>query len=231
MHHGTEGFFVELARNMRRLSSITFALSVLMASVLLALQVPVIRKVVRDRLPPEVLRFGFEGQEQYVRRILLETRVVRARPAPLIPMDAVAVPDRRRGGASSPAHSKSDRAEPEPRPRRIGEGDSEHALLARALRRAGDTPLFQSEELIIEELVRPHYPEAARDRGIEGRVAVMALVDTTGHVVEVDVMDGGIELLGHAAALAVRQCRFRPYRVDGEPREVYAMFRFSFRLD
>ena len=33
-----------------------------------------------------------------------------------------------------------------------------------------------------------------------------------------------------AAEKAVRQCRFRPYRVNGKLSEVYAVFRFSFRI-
>jgi hypothetical protein len=29
---------------------------------------------------------------------------------------------------------------------------------------------------------------------------------------------------------AVMHCKFRPYRVEGEAREVYAVFRFAFRI-
>ena len=36
--------------------------------------------------------------------------------------------------------------------------------------------------------------------------------------------------LDHASRDAVMQCRFRPYRRDGENREVYAVFRFAFRI-
>lgn len=227
---GTENYFRELVRNYRRLAAITLGVSMMTATVLLALYAPAVRQALREHLPPELLRFGFEGEEKYVRRILLETRVIRSRPAPMVPISALAVPDKNRGGAPQRARSLSDRAEPESRPLRFGPGDAEHDLLARALKRAGDTPVFQSEELVIEDLVRPAYPEAARDKGMEGRVAVMALVDTAGYVIDVDVMDGGLDLLGRAAAHAVRQCRFKPYVVNGEAREVYAMFRFAFIL-
>jgi hypothetical protein len=37
-------------------------------------------------------------------------------------------------------------------------------------------------------------------------------------------------MLEEAAERAVFQCRFRPYRVGGETRTVYAVFRFVFRL-
>ena len=40
----------------------------------------------------------------------------------------------------------------------------------------------------------------------------------------------GEDLLDRAATDAVKQCKFRPYRVEGAAREVYAVFRFSFRI-
>jgi protein TonB len=112
-----------------------------------------------------------------------------------------------------------------------GLGESGHDLLSRALAEEGRVPIFQSDELIIEQLVRPQYPEDARSRGIEGRVAVLARVDTLGQVVEAEIMNASGELqLDAASRAAVLQCRFRPYRVDGAPREVYAVFRFAFRI-
>jgi len=112
-----------------------------------------------------------------------------------------------------------------------GTGDASNDLLARALAEQGRVPIFQSDELIIEELVRPLYPEDARARGIEGRVAVLAHVDTLGLVTEAEVMDAsGEPQLDLASRDAVMQCRFRPYRRDGETREVYAVFRFAFRI-
>ena len=94
-------------------------------------------------------------------------------------------------------------------------------------------PIFQSDELVIEELVRPVYPEDARERGIEGRVAVIAHVDTLGRVVEAEVMNpSGEAQLDAASRAAVLRCRFRPYRTGdrGPAQEVYAVFRFSFRI-
>lgn len=229
MVHGTQAFFRERDRARRRVSGITASLSVAALALLGAIRMPAVRHAVARHLPAEVMRFGFEGQEQYVRRIRLESSMRIAAP-PAIGVNPDVVPDRTRGGADESARSRSERAAPETRAHREGEGDAERDLVARARRRSGDTPIFQSEELVIEELVRPNYPEAARARGIEGKVAVMALVDTSGRVVDTDVMDGGLTSLGEAARAAVRRCRFRPYLVDGQPQEVYAMFRFSFRL-
>ena len=116
-------------------------------------------------------------------------------------------------------------------PRVRGPGEAPQTLVARALAGQGRVPIFQSDELIIEQLVRPEYPEDARQRGIEGKVKVLALVDTAGKVVEAEVMTAsGEPQLDRAAEVAVRRCRFRPYQVGGERREVYAVFVFAFRI-
>ena len=39
-------------------------------------------------------------------------------------------------------------------------------------------------------LVRPEYPDAARDKDLEGVVELVALVDTTGSVTEVHIVGG-----------------------------------------
>jgi TonB family protein len=92
-------------------------------------------------------------------------------------------------------------------------------------------PVFQSEELIIDRLVKPDYPASLLARDVEGKVTVQALVDTVGQVVDVQVVAStGETLFEQAARDAVWQCRFRPYRRGGEASEVYAVFRFSFKI-
>jgi hypothetical protein len=44
------------------------------------------------------------------------------------------------------------------------------------------------------------------------------------------VLEGGAAELERASSEAVWQCRFRPYRPQGRAREVYALFRFNFRI-
>ncbi len=91
--------------------------------------------------------------------------------------------------------------------------------------------MIQSEDLIIEVLIKPSYPEDARNRNLEGKVALVARVDTTGAVTNVDVLEStGERQFERAAAEAMWKCRFRPYRVNGEAHEVYALFRFAFRI-
>src|SRR4051812_46958939 len=69
MQHGTQEYFLERARFTRRTSLLTMAVGcVFLAAVGLAFVPPV-----RRALNAGLMRFGFEGQDQYVRRILLET--------------------------------------------------------------------------------------------------------------------------------------------------------------
>ena len=90
---------------------------------------------------------------------------------------------------------------------------------------------MQSEDLVVENLVRPEYPEEARANDIEGLVELVALVDTTGGVVQVEIIGGSRNpLLDHAATTAVLQCRYRPYRVRENVERVWAYFRITFRL-
>ena len=68
---------------------------------------------------------------------------------------------------------------------------------------------------------------------VTGNVAVMALVDTNGRVVEVQVLASDLEArveFGPAASDAVWRCEFRPYQVEGRRRQVYALFRFNFTI-
>ena len=61
----------------------------------------------------------------------------------------------------------------------------------------------------VESEARCAYPEAARKNGTQGRVWVLALVDTTGRVIEASV-ERGIPELNAAALDCVRHWRFAP---------------------
>jgi TonB family protein len=228
MTHGTQSYFSERARNGRRLSLIAAALGLaLFAGLREGARFPAVQKIVNDPV-----RFGFEGREQYVRRITLQAPPGQAQT--LRDLGKVLERSARRGGARTPVPSGARAAEPETRSHVAGPGLSPDELLARAFSRRADVPVMQSEELVIEKLVRPAYPEHAYDHNIEGRVAVMALVDTSGRVVEVQVEASdplARREFGEAASDAVWRCVFRPYRVKGMAREVYALFHFSFTID
>ena len=231
MAHGTQSYFAERARNARRLSLIAAVSGLALLASLGLSRLPPFRGMVDAVNNP--VRFGFEGPEQYVRRITLTQPPGEAQT--LRNLGAVLERSAHRGGAPAPVASASQPAEPERRSRVLGPGDAPEDLLARAFSRRADVPVMQSQDLIIEKLVRPAYPEHAYQHDIEGRVAVMALVDTTGHVAEVQVLASDAlarREFGPAASDAVWRCVFRPYRPGGKAaREVYAMFRFNFTIN
>jgi TonB family protein len=227
MDHGTDSYFAERRRNARRLSLLAATMGLVLFAALGIGRTPPIRRILNDPV-----RFGFEGPEQYVLRITLSQPPGEAQT--LRDLGAVLQRSARRGGAPTPTSSRTRAAEPATRSHVLGPGDAPEDLLARAFSRRSDVPVMQSEDLIIEKLVRPAYPKHAYDHNIEGRVAVLALVDTTGRVVEVQVEADDILVrseFGPAASDAVWRCVFRPYRVKGQTREVYAMFHFNFTID
>jgi len=64
---------------------------------------------------------------------------------------------------------------------------------------------------------RPVYPEAARRAGLQGRVWVLALVDTDGRVLEARVARSSIATLDPAAVEAARRYVFKPRSWQGAP--------------
>lgn len=235
MAHSTEEYYRERARFERRLSLIVVWVSLLFLGCESVLLVPAVRRSVVARMlqngPLSARRFGFEGPEQYVRRIILESS---GPPGPnpghptILYRSARAV----KGGRPATTPSTDPHARPDTRRPGIGQGESSADLMARArVIYGGSAEVMRSEDLIIERLVKPEYPPDARDQNVEGRVALVALVDTTGAVARVDLMSStGTRQLEEAAMAAVKQCRFRPYRVKGKVSEVYAVFRFSFKI-
>ena len=80
--------------------------------------------------------------------------------------------------------------------------------------------------------VRPVYPPAMRDAGLEGVVALTALIDVEGRVSSVRVIGSPAHPdLGKAAADAVRQWRFSPTLLNGETVEVLMNVSVAFSLE
>jgi protein TonB len=77
--------------------------------------------------------------------------------------------------------------------------------------------------------VQPEYPASAKAKHIEGDVIVRLVVDKAGKVIEVSRLKGDEELAG-AAMDAVRQWKFRPYLLNGEPIEIETTATLNFHL-
>jgi periplasmic protein TonB len=77
--------------------------------------------------------------------------------------------------------------------------------------------------------VTPQYPPEAGRARIGGTVVLLATIGTDGSVKDVRV-ESGLPILAQAAIDAVRQWRYKPYMIDGEPVEVDSRITINFNL-
>jgi protein TonB len=77
--------------------------------------------------------------------------------------------------------------------------------------------------------VAPIYPPEAGRARIEGTVVLLALIGKDGTVRDVRVQSGA-PLLAQAAIDAVRQWRYRPYLLNGDPVEIDSQITITFNL-
>jgi TonB family protein len=90
----------------------------------------------------------------------------------------------------------------------------------------------QSERVIIGKLIlhgEPFYPVEARKQRMEGSVELRARVGRTGEIIGVTPVSGP-GLLTSAAATAVREWRYEPTYVGGDPVETLADIIMVFHL-
>jgi TonB family protein len=234
MSHGSQQYFFERARFSRRVSLLSAGLSLVLLAGEALLLVPAVRRAVVEQVVRNGLdfrHFGFEGPEQYVRRIVLDAS---GPPGPhpgrtiIVSRSMQTV----KGGRSQAASSPDPHARPDTRHRGTGPGESTADLVALARIQYGGTgPVMRSEDFVVEKMVKPDYPEGPLERNSEGLVALGALVDTTGAVTRVDLVSSpGDRELEAVAIAAAKQYRFRPCRVGGKVTEAYAIIRFDFRI-
>jgi TonB family protein len=228
MTHGVQAYFVERRRTQRRVSMLAASLALAVLAPIVATTLPVFRRPVRD-LVDQTARFGYEGPDQYVRRINFQqlqgvSTITRE-------MGAIDTRHARPGGAVRAKRSTHPRAAPEVKPKIVGPGAEDADMMERAVSRLANVPVVQSEDLVIVHASTPEYPLVESVRGVEGKVMVQALIDTTGRVVDVQLLAStGVASFERSVSEAVWQYRFRPYRAAGTPKEVYAILRFAFRI-
>ncbi len=85
-----------------------------------------------------------------------------------------------------------------------------------------------AQGLLIHQ-VTPQYPPLARQARIQGTVVLQAVIDKDGTVQGLRVISGH-PMLTQAAMDAVRQWRYRPYSLNGEPVEVDTQINVNFTL-
>ena len=78
--------------------------------------------------------------------------------------------------------------------------------------------------------VQPLYPAIARTMHLSGTVRLRAIIGADGSVRQIEVI-GGNTLLVQSAVAAVREWRYRPTMLNGEPVEVETLVTVNFILD
>jgi len=77
--------------------------------------------------------------------------------------------------------------------------------------------------------VPPDYPLLARQTKVQGAVTLQALISRDGAIQELQILSGP-PILAAAAREAVRQWRFKPYFVNGQPVETEARITVNFTI-
>lgn len=77
--------------------------------------------------------------------------------------------------------------------------------------------------------VQPQYPMEARAKGIRGEVILAVRIGRDGNVTQL-VPISGDPILIEAAVQAVRQWKYKPYLVNGEPVEVESLIHIRFQM-
>lgn len=77
--------------------------------------------------------------------------------------------------------------------------------------------------------VEPEYPAAARAAGIEGPVVLAVHIGPDGSVKELKQLSGSV-VLGQAAMEAVKNWRFKPHAINGQPSEMETTIKLNFKM-
>lgn len=85
-----------------------------------------------------------------------------------------------------------------------------------------------SQGLVIKK-VQPTYPEQAKQMHLEGKVELQANISKTGSITGIKQISGDATL-GRAAIDAVRQWKYKPYYLSGEPVEIQTQITVNFKL-
>ena len=103
-------------------------------------------------------------------------------------------------------------------------GDSNHPALPRRVRISSSVA-----QVLLKTKVAPKYPPDAREQHIQGVVSLRVNIDKEGNVYNVELISGD-PLLAPAAIDAVRQWKYKPFLLNGDPAEVETQVTVNFSL-
>jgi TonB family protein len=84
-------------------------------------------------------------------------------------------------------------------------------------------------EGLILKRVQPHYPAQAMQMRIQGPVQLQATISKTGDITNLKVVSGD-GILARAAQEAVKQWKYKPYYLNGDPVEIQTQILVNFKL-
>jgi TonB family protein len=82
---------------------------------------------------------------------------------------------------------------------------------------------------LLMKKVQPQYPEDAKQERVQGEVVMKAEIDEAGNVEKLSLISGD-PLLAPAALEAVKQWKYKPYVLDGQPVKVETQVTVNFSL-
>ncbi len=85
-----------------------------------------------------------------------------------------------------------------------------------------------AQGLLVHKVV-PQYPLVAREAHIQGSVVLQAVIGKDGKINNVQVVSGPAQL-AQSAVEAVKQWRYKPYYLNGQPVEVQTLINVNFNL-
>ena len=86
-----------------------------------------------------------------------------------------------------------------------------------------------SQSLIVKK-VNPEYPQEARTQHIQGKVVLVARISADGDVNKVTLISGH-PMLAPAAIAAVKQWKYKPYLLNGQPFAMETQVSVDFTLE
>jgi TonB family protein len=82
---------------------------------------------------------------------------------------------------------------------------------------------------LLTKKVQPVYPKNAMAMRVEGAVELMATISKSGDITHLKVLEGDSQL-AKAATEAVKQWKYKPYLLNGEPVEIQTQITINFKL-
>jgi protein TonB len=134
--------------------------------------------------------------------------------------------------APPPAAFGSEMRMPYGLPSEIGVGGGSGPVVSVAPARTPAVPLHVSTGVLAGILIapiHPVYPAIAKAAHVEGSVVVEAVISRKGTIESLHVVSGPA-MLQSAALEAIREARYQPYRLNGEPTEVQTTITVNFRM-